>query len=73
MRPRDKTPEEIAEVGRPIVKARAPLRELRDLQEKAEDAWPAQMRAMGLVNYASAPAGGQTYDANWLATNTTAR
>lgn len=54
------------------MKARNPLRELQEMQEKAED-WPQQVRALGLVNYAAAPAGGQVYDANWVTSNTTAR
>lgn len=32
-----------------------------------------EARAASYVNYAAAPLGGQTYDANWLATNTAVR
>lgn len=75
MRPRDKTAEECAEVGRPKAARGNPiLRAAMQAVEEKQD-WrdlPA-IGAASLVNYASAPVGGQTYDANWLASNTTAR
>jgi hypothetical protein len=43
-------------------------------EEEVERDWPvAAMGVANLVNYGNAPAGGQVYDSNWLATNTTAR
>jgi hypothetical protein len=52
-----------------VVKAaRSPLRALQDMADELPT-----LRAQSFVNYAAAPAGGQVYDANWLATNTTVR
>jgi hypothetical protein len=71
--PRDKTAAEVAEVGRPK-KGNPILRAAMQAVEEKQD-WrdlPA-IGAASLVNYASAPLGGQTYDANWLATNTAVR
>ena len=54
---------------KPVVKAaRSPLRALQDMADELPT-----LRAQSFVNYAAAPAGGQVYDANWLATNTTVR
>jgi hypothetical protein len=50
---------------------RAAIQAAAAFTEPKED-WE-EMKATGFVNYASAPLGGQTYDANWLATNTAAR
>lgn len=53
----------------PVVKAaRSPLRALQEMADELP-----VLQAQSFVNYASAPAGGQTYDANWLATNTAVR
>jgi hypothetical protein len=74
MRPRDKTAEEVAEVarpkkGNPIL--RAAMQSIEHDREKQDWRDLPAIGAASLVNYASAPVGGQTYDASWLASNTT--
>jgi hypothetical protein len=66
--------EDRAEAARPVVKAASPLqRRLKEVQESLEEHYPQACGIANLVNYASAPVGGQTYDAAWLASNTAVR
>ena len=80
MRPRAQAVERAAAEARPVKAVRqGGLEDLKVLQarmrsDKFDDEhekWPSAAGIASLVNYASAPMGGQTYDANWLATNTT--
>ena len=70
MRPRDKTPAEIAEVSRP--RGTLPPNVTHDWQEKNEDhveslkAMRASMIGQSLVNYATAPLGAKKYEASSL-------
>ena len=72
--------EEVAEVAvkaaarkNPILRAAMQAVEHDRGKQDCPDLSSIQSVGASLVNYAAAPLGGQTYDSNWLATNTTAR
>ena len=69
MRPRDKTAEECTEVARPVLGGRNDLKKLEALMRR--DVEKPALFPQSVVNYAAAPAGGQVYDSNWVASNTT--